>query len=115
MQVRPCGPSGGTAQTDDIPGVHPLVRLDVALRQMAVECLKPVLVADDDKVSISLDILRHTDLPVESCVNRSPRAQWEVNSLMPAASADSEFATWMDCTPVRTVVLGQAVHHPDAP
>lgn len=93
MQVRPRAAPRRAAQTDDLPGLDPLVGLDHALRKVPVVGFQPVVVADDDQVAVAaLVIFRNTHAAAERGVDRVAHLERQVDALMLAPPALAVFA-----------------------
>ena len=74
LEVKMCAGRAacGAAKTDDIPGLYPVSRDDIALRKMALECLESVLMPDNHQIAVAAEIFRNPDLAGKCGLDRSP-------------------------------------------
>ena len=114
MQMRTRRASRRAAQTDDLSRFDPLIRLDHALRKMAVIGLQPVVVADDDQIAVPALVVFRDSHPAAECgVNRIARLERQIDALMLAATARTVLAARMHRALIRAVVAGQRVDQVD--
>ena len=99
-----------TAQSDDLPRLDPLVRLDEPFGEVAVIGLQSVVMADDDQVAIPPDGLRDAHAAAEGGIDRVAHAERQIDALMPPSAAQAELAARIDRTFVGIMESRGRVH-----